>query len=183
MFSQSNKILILVRHAKAVARDDWQGKDFDRPLSEFWQESARIIGQYLRIIGALPDMILFSPALRTAQTAEIIESRIGSTQSRACSHLWWLEDAPKKAYRSYVEVIGSQDDSIQSLLVIGHNPEISAVLDIFSRENAPVMKTGSVAILALDPGLSWSDIAENTTSLIHYSTPKFFHYHDDAENG
>lgn len=181
MFSQSTKILILVRHAKAVARSDWAGEDFDRPLSEFWQESARIIGQYLRIIGAIPDRVLFSPARRTTQTAEIIESRIGSIPMHPSSQLWWLEDTPKKAYRTYRELIGQQDDALRSLLVIGHNPEISAVLDIFSRENAPIMKTGSVAILALDPDLSWKDIAENTTALIHYSTPKFFHYHDDTE--
>jgi hypothetical protein len=34
MFHTQKKQIILVRHAKALEREEWIGKDFDRPLHE-----------------------------------------------------------------------------------------------------------------------------------------------------
>jgi phosphohistidine phosphatase SixA len=69
------KQIILMRHAKAVEREDWSGADFDRPLTEEGIESNQIVANYLRLIGVRPDMIVASPSIRTKMTAEIIAKK------------------------------------------------------------------------------------------------------------
>jgi phosphohistidine phosphatase SixA len=44
------KQIILVRHARAVEREDWTGTDYDRPLTEEGIESNQIVANYLRLI-------------------------------------------------------------------------------------------------------------------------------------
>jgi len=76
----------------------------------------------------------------------------------------------------YLDIIHNQGDDIQTLVIVGHNPEISEVFDYLSYEAAPEMRTGSVAILTLDEGTSWEDVSRDSLNLIHYSTPRFFHF-------
>lgn len=44
------KQIILVRHARAVEREDWAGSDYDRPLTEDGEQSNQIVANYLRLI-------------------------------------------------------------------------------------------------------------------------------------
>lgn len=69
------KQIILVRHARAVEREDWAGEDYDRPLTEEGEHSNQIVANYLRLIGVKPDMIVSSPAARTRMTAESIAKK------------------------------------------------------------------------------------------------------------
>ncbi len=66
------KQIILVRHAHALEVDEFDGRDFDRPLSDKGREHATIMTRYLRLIGIRPDTVIASPALRTRETAEIM---------------------------------------------------------------------------------------------------------------
>lgn len=69
------KQIILVRHARAVEREDWTGSDYNRPLTEDGEQSNQIVANYLRLIGIKPDMIVASPAARTRMTAEMIAKK------------------------------------------------------------------------------------------------------------
>ncbi len=66
------KQIILVRHAQAIEANEFNGKDFDRPLSVKGREHALIMTRYLRLIGVKPDCVIASPSLRTRETAEIM---------------------------------------------------------------------------------------------------------------
>lgn len=72
MFHCKKKQLILVRHAKALELSEFDGIDFDRPLTPKGEGSIRIIARYLRLIGVRPDRIMASPSLRTRETALIM---------------------------------------------------------------------------------------------------------------
>lgn len=48
--SPRKKQIILLRHARAFERDEWDGSDFDRPLTPEGEESNRIVANYLRLI-------------------------------------------------------------------------------------------------------------------------------------
>jgi len=65
LHNSDKKQIILIRHAKAVEKCDWQGSDFDRPLTSAGENSNKIVANYLRLIGIRPDHIIASPALRT----------------------------------------------------------------------------------------------------------------------
>lgn len=70
--NNKKKQIILVRHAQALESSDFDGLDFDRPLSEKGREYATIMTRYLRLIGVRPDCVIASPSIRTRQTAEIM---------------------------------------------------------------------------------------------------------------
>lgn len=59
--------LYLVRHAVAIAREDWDGVDLDRPLDD---EGRRQVDELRRWFAGRPlDVVLSSPALRCVATA------------------------------------------------------------------------------------------------------------------
>jgi phosphohistidine phosphatase len=68
------KQIILIRHAKALELDEFDGDDFSRPLHERGASSAKIIARYLRLIGVHPDRVYASPSARTLQSAEILSN-------------------------------------------------------------------------------------------------------------
>lgn len=88
MFHTQKKQIILVRHAKALEREEWMGKDFDRPLHDRGIRSARIIANYLSLIGLKPDRIITSPSVRTQETAQILADRFRTRSTEALPDLY-----------------------------------------------------------------------------------------------
>ena len=69
------KTLYLVRHAKS----SWKYPnldDFERPLNKRGRKSAPFMGKILKKLKVAPDLIISSPANRTAMTARIIADMI-----------------------------------------------------------------------------------------------------------
>lgn len=62
------RTLIVLRHAKAESRDDWQGDDLDRPLNDVGAARAAELVPILRAYGVR--RVISSPALRCTQTVE-----------------------------------------------------------------------------------------------------------------
>lgn len=59
--------LILMRHAKSSWDDPFMD-DHDRPLNKRGRASAQVLGDWLRDVGALPDLVLCSTSARTRET-------------------------------------------------------------------------------------------------------------------
>ncbi|SFW91640.1 NUDIX hydrolase [Amycolatopsis australiensis] len=68
--------VLLVRHAKAGKRDDWNGDDDLRPLSEAGQRQASALRRVLALFG--PDRVLSAPRLRCVQTVHGIAEDLGT---------------------------------------------------------------------------------------------------------
>ena len=64
--------LHLLRHADAGDPAAWDGDDASRPLSEKGIRQAERLGRHLALARFEPDLILSSPKVRAAQTAEIV---------------------------------------------------------------------------------------------------------------
>jgi len=83
-------ILYLVRHGIATDRTDPQSPpDSERPLTAKGVQKSRQAALGLAETGAKPDVILTSPYVRAAQTAEIFAEALGVAQEkiRACEGL------------------------------------------------------------------------------------------------
>ena len=63
--------LHLLRHADAGDPMAWDGPDEARPLSDKGERQADRLGRFLAGVGFAPDVIITSPKVRAAQTAEI----------------------------------------------------------------------------------------------------------------
>ena len=176
MFSLDTKKIILIRHAKAERRDEWSQDDILRPLSEFGKQSAQILAQYLRIVGVHPDHVVTSPAVRTRDTAMILCDHMRLEGEPEIEERLWGIMSKKESVEVYLDIIHRQSQDRETLVIVGHNPEITDVFNYLSHEAAPEMRTGSVAILTLDSQQDWKSVTQESLHLIHYSTPRFFHF-------
>lgn len=105
-----------MRHASA--EDAAGGSDATRRLSEQGRREARETAEALRARGARPAVILTSPRLRARETAEILGAVLGVPveirEGLNCG-------ASAPAYLDALRPDGDRD-----VLVVAHNPEISA---------------------------------------------------------
>jgi len=113
------KRLILLRHAKAE-RSAPSGRDFDRPLSPRGLEDAARVGRVLAAAGLIPDVVLVSAAVRTAQTWAQASPALPDAKVQIRQDLY---NAPSERLQAVAEA----ERDAQTVMVIAHNPGIGAL--------------------------------------------------------
>lgn len=68
--------LYLLRHAHAGDPAKWRGDDAERPLSDKGREQAERVGALLKSADEAPDLLITSPKVRAAETAQIVAKAI-----------------------------------------------------------------------------------------------------------
>lgn len=174
MLTHKKKQIILVRHAKAVEREDWDGKDFDRPLTPEWEQSNQIVANYLRLIGVKPDMIVTSPAARTLMTAEMIGKRFHN-HTIIHNKALYNEDIewPRDAMKIHFDVVRKARNNADILMIVGHNNDLSEFASYLANEPVPSMKKWSVIVLSLPEDVDWKHVKPGSLKFIYYLTPHF----------
>lgn len=120
MASEQTKRLSLVRHANA--EQDSDVRDFERPLSRKGRGEAEDMARRFLDRALVPDLIMASAAARTRETAEIF-GRILNVPPR----LLQAEDSLYLADGDHIlACIRAMGPRVGHLMVIGHNPGISA---------------------------------------------------------
>ncbi|SDS04270.1 SixA phosphatase family protein [Microterricola viridarii] len=158
------KTLILVRHAKS-SWDEPSLVDEARPLNKRGRHDAPEMGRRLLARGVVPETILASPAVRARTTAELIALEIGAEDAVVIDHRLYATSAS-----GMLAVIREQDDAIDSLMVVGHDPEMSDLAHRFSPLSPP-MVTCAVLELQFDRD-SWTGIEPSGLSSKHFDSPK-----------
>src|SRR6202047_4631988 len=80
-------ILYLVRHGIAVDRADPKSPpEAERPLTAKGVQKTRLAALGLRALGAKPDVLITSPYVRAAQTAEIFAEALGFPPAKIRVH-------------------------------------------------------------------------------------------------
>lgn len=168
------KQIILVRHAKAIERQDWTGSDFDRPLTEEGEQSNQIVVNYLRLIWVKPDMIVASPSARTRMTAEAISKKFHN-HNIAYNKALYNEDRvwPQDAMKIHLDVVHKAQSDANILMIVWHNNDLSEFASYLAGESVPSMKKGSVIVLSLPEGTDWKNVKPWTLKFIYYLTPHF----------
>jgi phosphohistidine phosphatase len=105
--------LILMRHAKS-AWDDPLLDDHDRPLNGRGRVSARVLGDWLRAQGYMPDMVLSSTSVRTRETFARLKITCDAQFTGALYHA---------SAERMMEVL--QGATGECVLMLGHNPGIA----------------------------------------------------------
>ena len=158
------KTIIFIRHAKS----DWsspQLSDFDRPLNKRGLRDAPNMGA--RLLSIKPDLILLSSSKRTRQTIDIIaeNARWNKVQRIEKDALYLASE------KTYLNELSEIDNSFQTLVICGHNPGITSVINSLSGENFGNVPTCGLAIIQFEVNL-WRAISMNSGSLVHYDFPK-----------
>lgn len=168
------KQIILVRHAKAIERDDWEGDDFDRPLSTGGEHANKIVANYLRLIGVKPDRIVASPSMRTRWTAQDIATKFHIDDVEYVRDLY-NEDGflARDSIDVHMQVVKSTKKSSQILMIVWHNNDLTEFAEYLSWDAVPSMKKWSVVVLSLPPETEWEDVEKWKLKFVYYLTPHF----------
>lgn len=158
------KTLILVRHAKS-SWDEPGLVDEARPLNKRGRHDAPEMGRRLLARGVVPETILASPAVRARSTAELIALELGAEDAVVIDHRLYATSAS-----GMLGVIREQDDTIDTLMVVGHDPEMSDLAHRFSPLSPP-MVTCAVLELHFDRD-SWAGLGADSLVSKHFDSPK-----------
>jgi phosphohistidine phosphatase len=159
------KTLILVRHAKS-SRDDPSLPDRERPLDDRGLRDAPRMGKRLARRDVKPGLIVSSPALRAQTTARLIADEIGQGRgSIAVDGRLYAGSA-----RDLLGVVRALDEKLDSVMLCGHNPEISELARQLSGE-AIDMATCAVAEFRFDTD-AWTDVGTVAPAKVVVDEPK-----------
>ncbi len=119
--------LHILRHGLALDRSEWlHGKDRDRPLTREGERKTRQIAAAMRVLGLQFDWILSSPYVRARDTARIVADTL---RCRKCLELR-DELTPLANPEKVTEVLASKQKSVESVLVVGHEPFLSRFISV-----------------------------------------------------
>lgn len=121
--------IYLLRHARSGWANPGES-DFSRALDDTGYAEAEVVADRAMDKGYRPDIVICSTARRCRQTADAILRAFGSTCE--INYVDALYNAPPDIY---VELISAQK-SVNSVMIIGHNPTIEDVLSGLVGENA-----------------------------------------------
>ena len=171
--ADSQRTLLLLRHAKSEYPPGVS--DHARPLAKRGIREAGLAGEWLRTQAPAVDAILCSTATRTRQTLAHtgIDAPVDFVDR--------LYDATPGTVIDVINGAQSRFDSeVQTLLVIGHEPAMSAValgLASADESNAAAaegisMKFPTSAIAVLLTGQPWEDLALSGAALTAFHVPR-----------
>jgi phosphohistidine phosphatase len=138
--------LYILRHGLAASREEWTGPDAERPLTGKGRSRSRAAARGLARLGVAPDIILSSAYLRAAETAHLTAAELHAPVEEVEA----LE--PGKLRRGYRALLQRYDEDA-SLMLVGHEPELSELIGTLIAGAAPArvaLKKGACALLALD---------------------------------
>ncbi len=165
--------LILMRHAKS-AWGDPELADKDRPLNQRGRLAAALMGAWLRENGLIPDAALISDARRARETwAGVARELDAPVDARELPALYHADPD------TLLEALRSAPADARTVLVIGHEPGLSAFLRRIvegtpgagARRAFDKFPTGAVAALTF-AAPDWSGIDVRSARFDRFVVPK-----------
>ncbi|MEY3052741.1 MAG: hypothetical protein RLY31_2526 [Bacteroidota bacterium] len=120
------KTVLLVRHAKS----SWDHPfldDLERPLNARGLQDAPLMAKVLKTMELMPQAILCSPSVRTLSTAAFFKEHLGV----AGEDFHVLDRLYEAGADVYGSVISGLENRYACVMIVGHNPELTAVANRF----------------------------------------------------
>lgn len=137
--------LYLIRHAIAVEEHE---DDSQRPLTDKGRKKMRSIAKGLRALGVEFDLILSSPYVRAAETAEILADVFKMKKEVQFSENLVPSGSPEVLIAEL-----NEKHAVDSIALVGHEPFLSALIGLLIADttNADItLKKGGVCSLSAD---------------------------------
>ena len=160
------KILTLVRHAKS----SWKHtslRDRERPLNKRGQRDAPVMGKRLHEHGIRPSLIVSSPAKRAWTTAKIFAREL----SYPVEFLQRDDNLYLASVDRILDVIVSQDEGFNSLMIVGHNPGFTDFANFLSPGLTHNLPTAGVVSVSINQD-HWNLYEQPKTELLVHDWPK-----------
>ena len=156
------KKLYIVRHTQkeeGLAQDD-----YDRNLSQEGLDTAKKIAENFAKKNLPIDLIVASPARRTKITAEIFAQALDYKKSIMFNEVLYMAFV-----NELFETISYTFDSVDSMLLVGHNPSLTA-LAITLVGFKEKFEMGAIMEINFNCD-SWIDISKDNAQLVSYELP------------
>ena len=130
LLNLDTKPLVLLRHAKAVSRDEWQGDDDDRPLDDLGENQARRLLAIYQVFNL--SQIHTSDAVRCYSTVEPMAKGLGIKLevTGKLSESGYRKDK-ERAFDYAKELLKEDSNS----LICSHNPILPKMLNKLSKKS------------------------------------------------
>jgi phosphohistidine phosphatase len=157
------KRLYIVRHAQK-AQEELNQDDYDRDLSQEGINDAKKVAKNFAEKNIPIDLIVASPAKRTRITAEIFAEALKYDKSIMYNEVLYMAFV-----NELLETISYTFDTVDSMLLVGHNPSLTA-LAVTLVDFKEKFQIGGVMQIDFDCD-SWIDISKNNAKFVSYEIP------------
>ena len=166
------KRLHILRHAKSSWAEPGL-QDFDRVLNKRGQWQLQALSKWFETAPFKPQHVLCSAARRTLDTFEGIAAALDHPKLQTERLLY------NGGTDDYLDILSAIDDSVQSLMLIGHNPTCDDLARYLTKPSSPAAQklmerhfgTATMAIFDFD-GSGWDNLAAASCSLVQLLRPK-----------
>lgn len=161
------KRLLICRHAKSSwSQSDL--RDFDRPLNKRGEGDAPEMGRRLAVRGLRPDLIIASPAVRALATAHHYARQLQyPVEAIRTNPVQYAATVPL-----LLQLIHQVDDAaVGVLMVVGHNPESTALANVLGALMIDNIPTSGIVALDFAVG-GWQEVAPGKGTLHFFDFPK-----------
>lgn len=161
------KTLYFLRHAKTEAKVPGQ-EDFDRSLNGQGKNDAMLMSKILakRMVHPI-DQLITSPSKRTLGTLGYFAQELGIDNTSIIQEPK-LYNATKE---EMLESLWGLDDQLSTIMLIGHNPGISDIVDHLSNSAVDPLPTAGIACMEFEVE-AWNEIGSKAGKLLYQDHPK-----------
>lgn len=157
--------LYVMRHAKSR----WDEQDVDdvhRGLSPRGLANAPFMGKRLVEMGVTLNLIIASNAVRAEATARMVAEALGNVAVHVDERLYMA--TPTRVE----EVVAEYGQGVESLMVVGHNPTCTSIVERWTNRRVENVPTAGIACISLRKGCDWGDLFRGNHSLVWLLRPK-----------
>jgi len=152
---KQKKVLQVVRHAKS-SWDNADIADIDRTLKARGIQNAYEISRKLKLNNRIPDRIISSPAIRALHTA-VIFARVFDFPLKNLQINNMLYESSEEIMIEYIKNI---PEDCQSVMLFGHNPDVTNLVNHFVKITVDNIPTSGVVSLTFKCQ-TWNQISRD----------------------
>lgn len=144
--------------------------DRDRPLNKRGERDAPVMGKRISDHGIRPSLIVTSSAVRAWTTAKTIARELNYPKE----FLQREDGLYLASLDEILDTIVAQDIGFNSLMVVGHNPGLTDLVNFLQPGLTHNLPTAGVVSVQIDQD-NWSLYERPTTELLVHDWPKKSH--------
>lgn len=152
------KTLYLCRHAKS-SWDDPALPDEERPLIPQGISKTMLVARFLKERDIQPELMISSHAVRAYETARIIAKELGYSRQKIRVDPAIYDGSEE----SIADLVSGIDNTVESVMVFGHNPTITQAANLFLHPRIAEMRTSAIVGIRFDTD-KWEKISVSAAS-------------------
>ena len=159
------KTILFARHAKSNWNEPGTS-DFERPLNEKGKIDAPLMAKYLQQCGYIIHEIISSDAARALATAEEYKKYLTPDIPVVQNHSIYAASE-----LDIIDLIKLLPANQSTVMIVGHNPTMTEVVNYYTEDGVSDMPACSVAIVQYEVA-NWEDIKIGSGDLLAFEYPK-----------